>query len=296
MLSETDRCIHIKASVAETLAVVNVGHLLSRMNRRQYDENRTYRIRVKLEDNFTRINAYALAPTWRVYSALRLAHEAHYNNTIDEINSLGKNEKPKWRCFRSLPPVAGAGSMYPVTFSEAVGNVTASLYTLGEFAISKVITSGGLEKSLTLSNDQTGGNLNIFREYDQHRSKAISSPAGYLVADTIGYDELQDDVDLALLDNVATEGNDPPYDISMPIGEQLTKTATLYDIDGKRVSRWFDVPTGWLVLNSPQVGEALNQTGICIEIASGDYNGVKADQITKFVFSKKHNKFLGVRA
>lgn len=296
MPEETDRCLHIKSTVADTLAVVNVGHLLSRANRRLYDENRTYRIRVKLEEGFTRLNAYAIAPTWRNYSAIRLAHEAHYNNTLEEIRSLSKHEKPKWRCFRSLPPVGGSPSMYHTSFSESVGAISSGVESGGEFQLSKVLTSGGTEKFFSLSNDPTGGHLNIFAEYEQHRGKAISAPTDLLVADSIGYDELQDDLDLDLLEEVSDEGNNPPYDIAMPVGEQLAKTAVLYDIDGKRVSRWFDVPTGWLVLNCPAVGESLDTQGICIEFASGSYGGVKAEQITKFVFSKKHNKYLGVRA
>ena len=297
MPTETDRCIHIKASTGDTTGVVNVGHLLSRMNRRLYDENRTYRCRIKLMSNeTTRLNVYALAPTWRVYSAIRLAHEAHYNNTIDEVKALSKLEKPKWRCFRSFAPVSGAASLYPVVFNESGGNVVTSLYTAGEFKVSKVLTSAGLEKFMTLSTTATGGNINIFSEYAQHRKKAISSPTDLEKADSIGYDELQDDLDLALLEEVGDEGNNPPYNILTPTSETLTKVGELELADGKRVSRWFDVPTGWLVLNTPAMGEDLTQGGICVEFASGSYGGVQAEQITKFVFSKKHNKYLGVRA
>lgn len=241
------------------------------------------------------MNVYALAPTWPVFSALRLAHEAWYNNTIQEYKELPKNQRPKWRCFRSHPPVSGAPQLYPKVNSDGVGTVASTLDQTGDFPISSVFTSEGLSKTLTLDSQATGGRLNIFGEYSQHRKITPYQPFSTQTADSIGYDELQDDLDLPLFEDVAEEGNIPPYEVAFDTHPRLIKVATLYNDDARRTSKWFDVPTGWLVINAPESGEYLNTQGICVEFAKGSYGGVKAEKITKFIFSKAKDKFLGVR-
>lgn len=267
--NETVSCLHIQTTVAgETTAHGNVGHILSAANRRLYPEDRTYRVRFKLHaGDPTRLHIYTLKPTWRVMNALRLAKEAWLNNTSQEFAALPKSKKPKWRTFRTYGPLGTTSPLiYPKVFEvNAQGIVAPSTPTNWEIDVSRLTTSDGAEKWLTLSNQIGGGMLGVFDEYAQQRVSAVSKPHDFDKQMTLGYTELDDDVDIEIVDDIADEGNNPPYPKDVPHGEQFA--LTVVEVNGTtNVSPWIDVPTGWFILNTPVVGEELQGGSICIEV------------------------------
>ena len=293
--NETQSCMQIHTTVSgETTAHGNVGHILSMANRRLYGEDRVYRARFKLEASAPSVlHIYTLKPTWRIMSALRLAKENWLNNTSDEFKAIPKSHRPKWRTFRTYGPLGSTSPLiYPKMYEvNASGVVGTSTPTNGEFDVSRLVTSGGAEKWLTLSNQIGGGQLGVFDEYAQGRPNTQSQPSTLDVVSTVSYDELIDDVDVEIIDDIGEEGNSPPYPIATPHGEQLMKTVVRFD-GASNVSPWIDIPTGWFILNTPTVGEDLNAGAVCIEVKETS-SGIWSQPIGKTI--KKDGKFKVVR-
>jgi len=264
-------CIPIKGTVVnESQMHGNVAHIMSRANRRMYPEDRIYRVRFKLEQpGITRLNVYTLKPTWRVMNALRLAKEAWLNNTEDEFRAIPKGLRPKWRTFRTYGPLGNSPHLYGLTFQvdPTTNNVVSSVQTSGEFDISRVVTSGGAEKWMTLSNNVLGGQLGIFDEYAQGRPVVAPTPDAISTSNVgnVAYDELQDDIDSEIIDDIADEGNLPPYNAVVPHGDMLTATSITVDGDSNMIS-WIDVPTGWFILNTPTQDEDLEGSSVCMHV------------------------------
>ena len=298
---ETVNCLPIKQDSSggaspTHLAQVNVAHCLSRVNRRMYHEDRVYRCRVHLQQGITRLKVYALAPSWRVMSALRLAKEAWLNNTMQEFLALKKGDRPKWRGFRVQGPLGTTAhpSMFPQVATADSSGIMEALLTGGDFDLSKVIGSDDTEYRLTLEATPAAGYLGVFSEYAQHRPVNRGSPADLYVQSSIGYDELNDDLDLNLLDDVASEGNNPPYAQAMPADQQMILIADIVnDGNDATMSQWFDVPSGWLVMNTPTVGETLGNH-VCLEVKSKSNGEIWSEPIGKTV-KKKDGTYMVVK-
>ena len=133
-------------------AVMDVSRLLSQVNHRLYRESRTYDCSVQIDANVTdgtTVDVYALADTWYLKGALKLAKTAWDASNAEEI-AMNNGKTARWNDFRVDDGLTGYETLQVVQFRK--DNLQETAFTAGEFDLSQVVDQAGTTRTFTLGN------------------------------------------------------------------------------------------------------------------------------------------------
>lgn len=252
---------------------IQAKRMLSPINHRLYRSGRTYTQKIDLDPNSpNRIEVYALADTWMVHNAWKLAFETYNKYNADEIKAAGKN-RARWSDFQVGFDIGNVGLPVQYNSSFAVAN-----YLAGEFDVSTVADESGNDFTFNWL-VATGSNLNILSQYDL-KGRTQNTPED--VETSIPYQTLDSDaLDSSVFEDIQDLGNQPPYhadDISA--GTPLVKIAVLQaDYPGGRSNQrlstgYFRAPCGIVVLRG--ITGSAHTGDVSVTYKEGSYKGVHA--------------------
>lgn len=255
------------APVAAT-AVVSVPTCLSKINHRLYRQSRIYEASVQIDANVadaTTVEVYALADTWYLKGALKLAKSAWDKSNEEEI-MMNNGKTARWNDFRIDHGVAASGSVNPVF--GAKGTLADTGFVAGEFDLSRVVDQAGTSRQFTIG-PVAGNQYDIFSQYDQ-QSGTSSDPE---LPSTGPYSGLLPNLENAAAEAISDFGNEPPYNAAGYGLGVWVKVGTLHLAAGRqRLSTGnFVAPLGLVVLSG--VG-FLSNPDITVTVKKGDYKGV----------------------
>lgn len=262
-------------SIAQAPGVpANVGeaqlaNLLSQVNHRLYRQSRLYECSVTIDGNVandTTVDVYALADTWYLKGALKLAKKAWDESNAEEI-AMNNGNVARWNDFRVKDGVSGAASLRAVGFAR--GTLTPVPFTAGEFDVASVVDQTGALRTFTLGTPGAS-EYNIFDEYDNQPGTS-SDPTH---PSTGPYSGLLPNLEPAAASAISDNGNLPPYDATTYGNGYWVKVGTLHLASGRqRLSTgFFKAPLGMVVLvGIGTIGEAADMQ---ITVKGGDYKGV----------------------
>lgn len=251
--------------------LIDTPKILSQINHRLYRYSRVYECSVSIDadviDNIS-VDVYALADTWMVHNALKMAKTAWDESNAEEMKMLN-GRVARWNDFRVNPGVQGTSTYEATSFLK--GTLTPTPFTVGEFAFSNVVDQTGASRFFSWGNP-TPSNYSIIEEYDAsgNTSTDPTTPA------TGPYNGLLPNLEAGAADALQEDGNNPPYDAD-DIGQNIwVKVGTLHLGPGRqRLSTgFFNAPCGVIILDG--VGITDYNGSVELEVKRGDYKGVKA--------------------
>lgn len=253
--------------------IADVGMLMSQTNHRLYRQSRYYEVKVDLDTDLadgTTVDVYALADSWMVQNALKMA-KAAWDAANEEEKDFLKGKLARWNDFRTNASVGGAGSVQSTNFLKAT--LAATPFTAGEFNYSNVVDQTGATRFFSWGGP-TASNYSIIEEYDAsgNTSSDPTTPAGG------PYNNLLPGLDAGAADALQEDGNLPPYDAD-DIGQNIwVKVGTIHLGAGRQRTStgFFTAPCGFVVLAGAGTIIADNATNISIECKRGDYKGIHA--------------------
>lgn len=253
---------------AANLGVVHVPRRLSQVNHRLYRDSRTYTCSVSIDSNLadaTTVDVYALADTWYLKGALKLAKSAWDASNAEEI-AMNNGHLARWSDFRIASGINGASDMRSVQFTRDI--LTPTEFTAGEFTSSAVVDQAGATRTFTLGTP-AATEYSIFEEYDRQPG-TNTDPS---VPATGPYSGLLPNLSTAAAQHISDDGNEPPYNATGYGNAYWIKVGTLHLASGRqRLSTgFFPAPMGMIVLEGIA---ALTNADINVEVKGGDYKGV----------------------
>jgi hypothetical protein len=265
-------------SLNRAIRVIDVGRCLSQANRRLYRYGRCYKSKIDLEaDSNTQFEVYALRNDWAVHKGFQLAYEAYVKNASEEAEMMSDSQKARWNDFRARPGIASATyvDVGPVFYQ---GTVASALVTQGEFTQTAVVDGQGTARTFTWDGTASSTEYGILQEYDK-MGNAQTSPSSTLSG--MAYDDLNTNVDAAMMNILETHGDNPPYDRDgVNKDNAFVKIATLNSNSPnaqKLSTGFFDAPCG-LILIIQTVAEDIREK-YTLTVQSGDYKGVNAPSL-----------------
>ena len=129
---------------------VPISDNLSKVNHRLYRQSRVYECKVSIDANQTdgrTVDVYALADTWYLKGALKLAKSV-WDEAMSEEMMANNGNKARWSDFRIEDGVAGAGDGTVSQFSRST--LAEIPFTAGEFYTSVVEDQAGTTRTFTL--------------------------------------------------------------------------------------------------------------------------------------------------
>jgi len=254
---------------AANIGYASIPRSLSKVNHRLYRESRTYECSVQIDANVadaTTVDVYALADTWYLKGALKLAKSAWDASNAEEI-AMNNGHVARWNDFRVNDGVSGAGNLNPVQFDK--GTLNPNLNTAGEFILSKVVDQTGTARSFTLG-VPSASEYNLFNEYDLQPGTSADPE----IPSTGPYSGLLPNLSAAAADHISDDGNLPPYRQDGYGDGIWVKVGTLHLAAGRqRLSTgFFQAPMGHVVMVG--LGTIGQNADIQMTIKGGDYKGV----------------------
>jgi len=251
-------------------SVIQVDRVMSELNHRLYRQHMMYTARVTLgtDAQTSRIDVYALAPTWYVMNSLRSAKRVHDEAMKEERSLVGQ---ARWYDFRIDQDIPLGEELQPAGLDKTSLALTAVSRTGSEYASSQIHDGAGNNKVFRLVGASSATGFNVFEEYDAmgNVSDNPQTPA------TGGYDNVYALVDAPNMEDLLNRGNAPPYDtdtwnvVWVKVGE-LYRTAT----GTQSVSTgYFDAPLGLIYI--PNYAQTTNGV-LRLEVKAGKYKGVQA--------------------
>lgn len=259
--------------------VIDVAKFLSESNHRLYRQSRVYKCKINqisVPQDRDSMSVYVLRDTWFLQKAYQMAKATFEENTKEERSGMSPVNMARWQDFRiSLTPAAGV--TYNFLDPLVVNNNTLGTTGLnnGEFIDTLVTREDSTDLTFGLfglANSRFG----ILDEYDKI-ANVDDSPANTVSGANISaYGGLDDDNDDGSRGHLQTAGNSPPYDKdSLGIDTLFRHVGNIGATTGtqKMSTGFFEAPLGMiLVVNT---GNAIGTYEV--EIASGDYKGVTAE-------------------
>lgn len=254
---------------AANIGRLNVANQLSKINHRLYRESRTYECSVSIDSNLpdaTTVDVYALADTWYLKGALKLAKTAWDESNAEEIK-MNNGNVARWSDFRIATDITSSAALNVVQFNR--GTLGASLQTDGEFELSKVSDQTGTLRTFTLG-AATASTYDIFDEYD----KQPGTNTDPLIPSNGPYNGLLPNLDAVAAQAISDDGNEPPYKADGYGNAIWVKVGTLHLAAGRqRLSTgFFMAPLGKIVLTG--IGAIGDAADISVDVKGGDYKGV----------------------
>ena len=254
---------------AANIMRIDTPKFLSQVNHRLYRQSRTYDVSVKIDANVadgTTVDVYALADTWYLKGALKLAKTAWDTANAEEI-AMNGGKTARWNDFRIIADVTGSSSAQVSQFDWQTLNQRQ--FTAGEFVDSIVVDQAGVSRTFCID-APSPAQYNIFEEYDE-QSGTNTDPT---VPSTGPYTGLLPNLETAAAAAISDSGNNPPYSATGYGNGVWVKVGTLHLAAGRhRLSTgFFRAPLGAVVLTG--VGPLGDVADIQIEVKGGDYKGV----------------------
>ena len=258
-----------QASPAANIVQIDTPKFLSQVNHRLYRQSRIYECSVKVDANVadgTTVDVYALADTWYLKGALKLAKSAWDASNAEEI-MMNNGKVARWSDFRIKTKITGSSSMSVNQFAR--DTLAPTPFTAGEFDLSAVVDQAGATRFFVIG-APSPTEYDIFEEYDE-QSGTNTDPT---VPSTGPYTGLLPGLDTAAATAISERGNNPPYDATGYGSAVWVKVGTLHLAPGRqRLSTgFFRAPLGAIVLTG--VGALGDSADIQIEVKGGDYKGV----------------------
>lgn len=276
MGNETVTQIYIASAAGAPVGVLDVGQTLSRMNHRMYRQGRNYCQRITLDPtSATSYNIFALRDDWMVHNSWKKAYQTFLNNHKEEMQQLS-NGQARWFDFRINDAIATGAEMQPVRYDiNTLGVVTGNKVSYGEFQYSDLFAEDGTSRALNIQITSLGVSYGILHEYEKMGSISPDPASSESIA---AYENIDDDLKSAAVQQLTDEGNSPPYSgTSVNYGSPFVKVGQIGTGAGgvQRLSTgYFNAPCGIIVI-VPTAGD-ISPTAIelCLEMKPGKYKGV----------------------
>lgn len=258
------------APATATTKLLQVDRELSKSNHRLYRMCRYYEVKLDLHPNSgdAQVDVYALADTWALQQAVKMAWNVYQENTKEERQLLSNSQKARWGDFRVAHGLS-------IAFDEVVAarrstGLGATPFTVGEFELTKVVDTAGTTRTFTLG-PSTATEYGILTSYDAS-ANAQQTPDSI---PTGPYAGLNPNIDTANFTNLQDDGNLPPYNQTSLAPSQMWVRIGQLSAGPTGVQRlstgYFTAPMGLVVLQSVETANNVQFT-----VKSGDYKGVHA--------------------
>jgi hypothetical protein len=277
MPQPTQRTIRVGADtpIAGHSLICRAKRLLSPINHRLYREGRTYVQKVDLDADSTQVvEVYALADTWMVHKAWKMAYDHYMANTAEERATAGTNAA-RWADFSIHAAVTNFAEGLPVQFGQIVTTLDPAVYTAGEFTLSDVSLDNGNTRYFSWTTASSGTVFNVLEEYDL-AGNVQQSPED--AVSTAPYADLNaDEINSTIYQHVQNDGNEPPYNPdSLGATTPFVHVATLSAGTAQKLSTgFFRAPCGLILLKGYAPADS-NTQDVSITYKSGSYKGVDA--------------------
>lgn len=254
--------------------ILDVGRNLSVQNKRLYRQGKTYVCKLDLEAGHpVQYDIYALVDTWYVQKAWQLAKATYDKATADERAVMSGQQLARWEDFRIQHGLSGhaGGELVPAPYSNGLAS-TAD--TAGEFFNSRITLADGTTTRFFTWGATSGSNLGVLEEYDKSGDTNASPSTS---SSNKAYAGTEDGVYEAQMDNLANDGNLPPYDAASMNSRVWVRIARLdaAAAHGKLSTGYFNAPCG-LIAVQPSVSSTEIVNELSLTVQAGDYKGVKA--------------------
>ena len=294
-IDDTQRTLNVKSSVTDVGSMtVNVPDLLSRTNRRLYQQGRVYEAQVQVvvpgSGNTRRFEIYTLSNAWWVKKSIEMAKAVYLHATKEERALLG-DRRGKWNDFTiqtgTYANYANAYQYSPTTLNDDI--------TAAEVATDETLQEGQDGAS------STEGDQDLGSSYDYNFTIGTSDSSGlersynifdqYLLtrqhvtpADTRAnpYAELLD-LDNEAMDSLKKDGDNAPFDLDAFPSPWVLADSILIDSNPghatRTISRSVVAPLGAIMIKKfddqeSEVNFAANS--FLIHVKKGAYKGVHA--------------------
>jgi hypothetical protein len=259
---------------AANILRIDAPKFLSQINHRLYRQSRAYECKVDVHANVadgTTVEVYALADTWYLTGALKLAKSAWDASNSEEI-MMNNGKLARWNDFRVTNTIATSGAGRVNQYSK--GALVETAFTAGEFEDSIVVDQAGVSRTFTVG-IATPSSYDIIAQYNE-QSGTSADPQ---FPSTSPYDGLLPNLDAAAAAAISDSGNLPPYAQAGYPNAIWVKVGTLRVEAGRqRLSTgFFSAPMGMIVLTG--VGALGDTSEITLECKTGDYKGVMANSM-----------------
>jgi hypothetical protein len=263
--------IDVTGPITSTTAILKIGDLMSKVNRRLYRQARNYEVKIDLDVDAPGVyEVFAISDTWMNQNALKMAHDIYLDNTDDERERIKNAAMARWNDFRVLPGVTGQ-EYNPALFDASLA---LTQLTVGEFQNTRVQDQTGTLRNFTWSPTPTASQYSIVGQYDLAGDTG-SNPSA--VTGDMPYADLEADDSAQLGADLQTFGNLPPYDgVTSNQATPFVKVATLgTNAAGsqKLSTGFFTAPCGFVFITNVNLSDA---PFITWTVKSGDYKGVHA--------------------
>lgn len=253
------------------VGICKVANRLSQINHRLYRESRLYECSVTIDGNVadaTTVDVYALADTWYLKGALKLAKMAWDESNSEEI-AMNNGNTARWNDFRIDDGINGVAELFAIQYTMSTLNDLR--FTAGEFELAEVVDQTGAVRNFTLGTP-SATEYNIINEYDEQPGTS-SDPT---VPSTGPYSGLLPNLSSAAAEAISDYGNLPPYNATGYGNGIWVKVGTLHLAAGRqRLSTgFFKAPLGMVVLEG--IGVIGEQADLQVTVKGGDYKGVMA--------------------
>lgn len=276
MGNETVTQIYIAPAAGAPVGVLDVGQTLSRMNHRLYRQGRNYCQRITLDpSSATSYNIFALRDDWMVHNAWKKAYQTFLNNHKEEMQQL-TNGTARWFDFRISDAITVGAEMQPVRFDiNTLGAVTGNKVSYGEFEYTQLYAEDGTSRALNIQITNLGVSYGILHEYEKMGSISPDPASSESIA---AYENIDNDLKSAAVQQLTDEGNSPPYSgTSVNYGSPFVKVGQIGTGAGgvqKLSTGYFNAPCGIIVI-IPTAGDiSASAVELCLEMKSGKYKGV----------------------
>lgn len=253
--------------------LIDVGQHLSKINHRLYRQSRYYEAQIHIDADVvdgTTVDIYALADTWMVQNALKMAKDAWDESNAEEMSMLN-GKIARWNDFRVRAGIAGTGEYNPVLYNT--DTLAATAYTAGEFDFAEVVDQAGVTRTFTWDNQTTpASQYGIIDEYDAMGGTSTDPT----IPATGPYNGLLPNLETGAAAALQENGNLPPYNQTDFGAGHWVKVATLHLGAGRQrlSSGYFTAPSGLIIVDGAGIAEYNGQ--ISLEVKRGDYKGVHA--------------------
>jgi hypothetical protein len=259
---------------AANIGVLFAPRLLSQVNHRLYRDSRTYDCSVTIDGNVadaTTVDVYALADTWYLKGALKLAKMAWDESNAEEI-AMNNGRVARWSDFRVTDGIAGASDLRAVQFDNTTLNP--NQFTIGDFELSLVVDQAGTGRNFTLGTPNSA-QYSIFDEYN--KQPGTSSDPEF--PSDGPYTGLLPNLEVAAAVAISERGNEPPYDQTGYSSAIWVKVGTLHLASGRqRLSTgFFTAPMGLIALTG--IGTIGDSADMQVTVKGGDYKGVMSNSM-----------------
>lgn len=268
-------------SVGGGLNIIRADYGLSALNRRLYRQNKVYRVKLDVTGQLEQtIDVYRLRNTFMLQRGYELAMQ-EWNKSYEEAAEVVKeNVRARWRDFRiDVTPHVSDVNAIPRNLRSSGTGVSVQSVVIDQFSTSLSYTPSGASRDFGIKSD--ANTFDIITEYNKV-GKVQDSPTG--TTTEAAYEELQTDLNDAMVARLQSEGNNPPYDADdhHPL-DVLEYVGTIYiDADGatKSTTGFFDAPLGAVfVSGKPGVINSINggeRNLYKLTVQKGQYKGVAA--------------------